>query len=60
MRSQLLKQPVQWKKNNKNDMISFSDNSSNTSQEVRMESFLKNLVNHSEKLKGLIANTTLI
>ncbi len=41
-------------------MISFSDNSSNTSQEVRMESFLKNLVNHSEKLKGLIANTTLI
>ncbi|GBC10416.1 hypothetical protein RclHR1_09610003 [Rhizophagus clarus] len=43
-------------KNNKNDVIS----SSNKSREARVESLLKNLVNRSEKLKGLSANTTLI
>ncbi len=46
------------KKNNKNSVVSFFDNSSNTSQEDKVESLLKNLVNHDEKLKGLTANTT--
>jgi hypothetical protein len=45
-------------KNNKNGVVSFSDNLSDTSQEDRVEFFLKNLVNRGEKLKGLIANTT--
>ena len=47
-------------KNNKNGVVSSSDNSSDTSQEARMESLLKNLVNRDEKLKGLTTNTTLI
>ena len=45
-------------KNNKNDVVSSSDNSSDTSREDRAESLLKNLVNRGEKLKGLTANTT--
>jgi hypothetical protein len=45
------------KKNNKNGVVS-SDNSSDTSQENRVESLLKNLINRDEKLKGLTANTT--
>ncbi|RIA88558.1 hypothetical protein C1645_739284 [Glomus cerebriforme] len=45
-------------KNNKNDVVFSSDNSSDTSWKDRTESFLKNLVNHDEKLKDLIANTT--
>ena len=48
------------KKNNKNDVISFSDNLSDTSQEAKVEFLLKNLVNRGEKLKDLTANTTLI
>jgi hypothetical protein len=47
-------------KNNKNGVISSSDNLSDTSREDRAESFLKNLVNRSEKLKGLTANTPFI
>ncbi|CAB4413387.1 unnamed protein product [Rhizophagus irregularis] len=47
-------------KNNKNGMVSSSDNSSDTSREDRAESLLKNLINHGEKLKGLTANTPLI
>ncbi|CAI2188520.1 8901_t:CDS:1 [Funneliformis geosporum] len=47
-------------KNNKNDMVSSSDNSSDTSQEDRVESLFKNLVNRGEKLKlkSLTTNTT--
>ena len=45
-------------KNNKSDVVSSSDNSSNTFREDRAESLLKNLVNCGEKLKGLTANTT--
>ena len=45
-------------KNNKNGVVSSSDNSSDTSQEDMVESLLKNLVNRGEKLKGLTANTT--
>ena len=45
-------------KNNKNGVVSSSDNSSDTSREDRVESLLKNLVNRGEKLKGLTANTT--
>ncbi|CAI2197846.1 4993_t:CDS:1 [Funneliformis geosporum] len=47
-------------KNNKNGMVSSSDNSSDTSREDRVESLFKNLVNRSEKLKlkSLTANTT--
>jgi len=48
------------KKNNKNDVVSSSDNSPDTSREARVESLLKNLVNRGEKLKGLTANTPLI
>jgi len=44
-------------KNNKNGMVSSSDNSSDTSREDRAESLLKNLINRGEKLKGLTANT---
>jgi hypothetical protein len=44
-------------KNNKNDVASFTDNSSDISQEVKLDSLLKNLVNRGEKLKGLTANT---
>ena len=44
-------------KNNKNGMVSSSDNSSDTSREDRAESLLKNLINRDEKLKGLTANT---
>jgi hypothetical protein len=44
-------------KNNKNCMVSSYDNSSDTSREDRAESFLKNLINRGEKLKGLTANT---
>ena len=47
-------------KNNKNDVVSSSDNSPDTSREARVESLLKNLVNRGEKLKGLTANTVLI
>jgi len=47
-------------KNNKNNVVSSSDNSPDTSQEARVESLLKNLVNRGEKLKGLTANTALI
>uniref|UniRef100_U9SP62 Uncharacterized protein n=1 Tax=Rhizophagus irregularis (strain DAOM 181602 / DAOM 197198 / MUCL 43194) TaxID=747089 RepID=U9SP62_RHIID len=47
-------------KNNKNGMVSSSDNSSDTSREDRAESLLKNLINRGEKLKGLTANTLLI
>ncbi len=47
-------------KNNKNGMVSSSDNSSDTSREDRAESLLKNLINRGEKLKGLTANTPLI
>ena len=49
-----------YPENNKNDVVSSSDNLSDTFQEVKVESLLKNLVNRSEKLKGLTANTTLI
>ena len=45
-------------KNNKNGVVSSSDNSSNISREDMVESLLKNLVNRGEKLKGLTANTT--
>ena len=45
-------------KNNKNSVVSSSDNSSDTSREDMVESLLKNLVNRGEKLKGLTANTT--
>ena len=45
-------------KNNKNGVVSSSDNSSDTSREDMVESLLKNLVNRGEKLKGLTANTT--
>ena len=46
------------KKNNKNGVASFSDNSSDTSREDRAESLLENLVNRGKILKGLTANTT--
>ena len=46
------------KKNNKNGMVSSSDNSSDTSREDRAESLLENLVNRGKILKGLTANTT--
>jgi len=45
-------------KNNKNGVVSSSDNSSDISREDMVESLLKNLVNRGEKLKGLTANTT--
>jgi len=45
-------------KNNKNGMVSSSDNSSDTFREDRAESLLKNLIYRGEKLKGLTANTT--
>ncbi len=45
-------------KNNKNGVASFSDNSSDTSREDRVESLLENLVNRGKILKGLTANTT--
>ncbi|CAG8770562.1 14999_t:CDS:1, partial [Rhizophagus irregularis] len=48
------------KKNNKNGMVSSSDNSFDTSREDRAESLFKNLINRGEKLKGLTANTLLI
>ncbi|CAB5382589.1 unnamed protein product [Rhizophagus irregularis] len=44
-------------KNNKNGMVSSSDNLSDTPREDRAESLLKNLINRGEKLKGLTANT---
>ncbi|RGB25116.1 hypothetical protein C1646_772160 [Rhizophagus diaphanus] len=47
-------------KNNKNGMVSSSDNSSDTSQEDRAESFLKNLINRGKKLKDLTANTSVV
>ncbi|EXX61803.1 hypothetical protein RirG_167780 [Rhizophagus irregularis DAOM 197198w] len=43
-------------KNNKNGMVSSSDNLSDTPREDRAESLLKNLINRGEKLKGLTAN----
>ncbi|CAG8731285.1 4820_t:CDS:1 [Racocetra persica] len=46
------------KKNNKNNMASFSDNSSNTSKKDRLESLLENLVKCGEKLKSLTVDTS--
>ncbi|CAG8631942.1 14631_t:CDS:1, partial [Dentiscutata heterogama] len=45
------------KKNNKNNIASFSDNSSDISREDRLKSLLENLVKCGEKLKSLIVDT---